>query len=98
LKKLAKDLGIPIVALAQLSRKVEERQSQQIFLSDLKESGSIEEDSDVVIAINRRDMKDPYDHPGEAMLSVLKNRHGRTGESRLVFNKEACIFNEAPNV
>lgn len=94
LKKLAKDLNIPIIALAQLSRKVEERATNSVYLSDLKESGSIEEDSDVVLAIIRRDMKDPFDRPGEASIAVLKNRHGASGEVRMRFDKERCRFEE----
>ena len=94
LKKLAKDLAVPVIALAQLSRKVEERSGQQIFLSDLKESGSIEEDSDVVLALSRRDARDPYDRPGEATLSILKNRHGQTGDVRLRFDKDKCAFRD----
>jgi replicative DNA helicase len=97
LKTLAKDLNIPVICLAQLSRKCEERTTHTPILSDLKESGAIEQDSDLVIAIDRRDSYDKYDRPGEAQIYVLKNRHGITGDVRLRFDKEHSRFLEISN-
>ena len=78
IKELAIELDIPIIVLAQLSRKVEERADPTPFLSDLRDSGSIEADADVVMLLNRRDMKDPYDRPGMVDVNIAKNRAGRT--------------------
>ena len=70
LKNLARELDIPILCLAQLSRKVEERQGHRPMMSDLRESGSLEQDSDVVMFLLRREYYDPYDKPGLAELIV----------------------------
>ena len=70
---------IPIICLSQLSRKVEERTGHRPMMSDLRESGSIEQDSDLVIFLLRREYYDPYDKPGEAEVIVAKNRHGGVG-------------------
>jgi replicative DNA helicase len=85
LKTLAKEIDVPIVVLAQLARRTEDRTNNRIFLSDLRESGSIEQDSDAVIAISRRDYYDPYDKPGMAQIDILKNRHGPCGGLELEF-------------
>jgi len=92
LKILARELDVPILALSQLSRKVEERAGHRPLLSDLRESGSIEQDADVVMLLLRRDYYDPNDRPGMAELFVAKNRHGKTGEVDLVFQKEFAKF------
>jgi replicative DNA helicase len=94
LKALAKKLNIPVICLAQLSRKVDDRVGHLPQLSDLKESGSIEQDSDLVIALSRRDAYDEHDRPGEAQVYILKNRHGPTGNVRLRFDKEHSQFIE----
>lgn len=97
LKSLARELNIPVICLAQLSRKVEERESKQPVMSDLRESGAIEQDSDVIIFINRRDYHNPIDKPGEAEIIVAKNRHGETGTVKLCFEKNIGKFkNYAP--
>lgn len=92
LKNLARELDIPILCLAQLSRKVEERQGHRPMMSDLRESGSIEQDSDVVMFLLRREYYDPYDKPGLAELIVAKNRHGAIGTVNLTFRKEIAQF------
>lgn len=92
LKLLAKELDVPVVVLAQLSRRIEDRTGHKIFLSDMRESGSIETDADSVIAISRRDVYDPYDRPNKAQISVLKNRHGPIGEFELDFNPDIGRF------
>jgi replicative DNA helicase len=92
LKNLAMELHIPIVCLAQLSRKVEERTNHRPLLSDLRESGTIEQDADVVMFLLRNDYYDENDHPGEANLIVAKNRHGKTGDVMLHFSKSFAKF------
>lgn len=97
LKNLARELNIPIMCLSQLSRKVEERQGHRPLMSDLRESGSIEQDSDLVMFLLRREYYDPYDKPGQAELIIAKNRHGSVGSVNLSFRKELAQFaNFAP--
>ncbi len=92
LKNLARELNVPILCLAQLSRKVEERQGHRPMMSDLRESGSLEQDSDVVMFLLRREYYDPYDKPGLAELIIAKNRHGGVGSVNLAFRKEIAQF------
>lgn len=92
LKVLARELDIPILCLSQLSRKVEDRQGHRPLMSDLRESGSIEQDADVVLFLLRREYYDPYDRPGQAEVIVAKNRHGSTGSVILTYRKEIAQF------
>lgn len=92
LKNLARELDIPILCLSQLSRKVEERQGHRPVMSDLRESGSLEQDSDLVMFLLRREYYDPYDKPGLAELIVAKNRHGSIGSVNMTFRKELGQF------
>jgi replicative DNA helicase len=92
LKNLARELNIPVICLSQLSRKVEERQGHRPMMSDLRESGSIEQDSDVVILMFRREYYDPMDKPGMAEIIVAKNRHGGVGNVNLTYRKEIVQF------
>jgi replicative DNA helicase len=92
LKNLARELNIPILCAAQLSRKVEERQGHRPMMSDLRESGSLEQDSDVIMFLFRRDYYDKHDKPGLAELLVAKNRHGGVGDISLTFRKEIGQF------
>jgi replicative DNA helicase len=92
MKTLARELNVPIICLSQLSRKVEERQGHRPMMSDLRESGSIEQDSDVVMFLLRREYYDPYDKPGLAELIVAKNRHGGIGSVMLTYRKELAQF------
>ena len=94
IKKLAKDLGIPIIAMAQLNRKIEERRGGKVefssnkpMLSDLKDSGSIEQDADMVMFIHREDAykKKEEEKNNEAEVFVEKNRHGPTGSIKFRF-------------
>ncbi|MCH9633616.1 MAG: Replicative DNA helicase [Chlamydiae bacterium] len=97
LKNLARELDIPVICLSQLSRKVEERTGHRPMMSDLRESGSIEQDADVVIFMLRRDYYDPMDKPGMAELIIAKNRHGSIGNINLSFKKQFVKFlNYAP--
>jgi replicative DNA helicase len=92
LKTLARELNIPIICLSQLSRKVEERQGHRPMMSDLRESGSIEQDADQVMFLLRREYYDPMDKPGMAELIIGKNRHGAVGSVMLTFRKEIAQF------
>jgi replicative DNA helicase len=92
LKNLARELNIPIICPSQLSRKVEERAGHRPMLSDLRESGSIEQDADCVLFIYRRDYYNATDHPGMAEILIAKNRHGSTGNIKLAWRKEFAHF------
>lgn len=92
LKNLARELNIPILCGSQLSRRVEERQGHRPMMSDLRESGAIEQDADVVMFILRREYYDPYDKPGLAEIIVGKNRHGKVGNVEVAFCKEFARF------
>ena len=92
LKTLAREFNIPVLCVSQLSRKVEERQGHRPMMSDLRESGSIEQDSDVVMFLLRRDYYDKHDKPGLAELIVAKNRHGAVGDICLTYRKEIGQF------
>ena len=78
LKLLAKELNVPIVAISQLNRSPEQRSDKKPMLSDLRESGSIEQDADVVILLHRDEMYDSQSRSGEADLIVAKHRNGQT--------------------
>ncbi len=78
LKLLAKELHVPVVAISQLNRSPEQRADKKPMLSDLRESGSIEQDADVVILLHRDDLYDPQNRQGEADLMVVKHRNGPT--------------------
>jgi replicative DNA helicase len=92
MKTLAREINLPIICLSQLSRKVEERQGHRPMMSDLRESGSIEQDSDIVMFLLRREYYDPFDKPGLAELIVAKNRHGAVGSVNLTYRKELAQF------
>lgn len=93
LKALAKDLSVPIMALAQLSRSVESRQDKKPIMSDLRESGSLEQDADVVMFIYRDEYYNPEtEKRGIAEIIVAKHRNGPTGTVELAFLKEYTRF------
>lgn len=107
LKSLAKELRVPVIALSQLSRRVEERSDKRPMLSDLRESGSLEQDASQVIFIYRDDYYNPKSQePGLAEIGVAKNRNGPTGMIKLRWTKEHTRFDsldqdkqpELPNV
>jgi replicative DNA helicase len=93
LKGLARELDVPVIALAQLSRAVETRQSHVPMLSDLRESGSIEQDADIVAFIYREDVYDPdTERKGIADLIVAKHRNGPVGTVHLRFFDRTARF------
>ena len=94
LKFLAKELQVPVVALAQLNRGVELREDKRPKLADLRESGAIEQDADIVMFLHRPEMYDPADHPGEAEVVVAKHRNGPTGIVKLTFKKQFMQFED----
>lgn len=94
LKILAKDMKIPVVALSQLNRSVETRDDKRPRLADLRESGAIEQDADLVMFIYRDEYyyPDKTEKPGIAEIIVSKNRHGSTGSVDLGFTREITLF------
>ncbi len=94
LKALARELDVPVLVLSQLNREVENRPNKRPQLSDLRESGAIEQDADVVLLLVRPDYYDPDDRPGVAELIVAKQRNGPVGRLELHFTKEYTRFED----
>ena len=92
LKNLARELDVPVLALSQLSRAVEQRGGRP-RLSDLRDSGSIEQDADVVMFIHREDKyKDEAERTNIAEILIEKHRNGQTGKADLYFNDKKVTF------
>jgi replicative DNA helicase len=94
LKGIAKELNVPVVAVSQLSREVEKRDKKRPILADLRESGSIEQDADLVTFIYRDDYyeEDESKHTGKAEIRIAKHRNGPIGKVDMYFNKEYALF------
>jgi len=94
LKLFARELNIPIIAVAQLSRNVESREDKRPVMSDLRESGSIEQDADIVTFLLREDYYRPPEEPKDNMVEVIfaKHRSGSTGSVKLGFRGENARF------
>ncbi|RJQ40160.1 MAG: replicative DNA helicase [Dehalococcoidia bacterium] len=107
LKALARELNAPVIAVSQLSRAIEANPTRKPKLSDLRESGSLEQDADIVIFISRDDVNIPkeqweMEHPGEvypppAELLIAKHRNGPTGEVKIGFNRRLTKFINIPS-
>lgn len=95
IKALAKDIGCPVIALSQLSRKVEERADKRPVMSDLRDSGSIEQDADLVLLMYRDEYYNANSHEkGIAEVNVAKHRNGEPGVVRLGFQGQFCRFHD----
>ncbi len=98
IKSLARELDVPIIALSQLSRAVESRPDKRPVLSDLRESGSIEQDADIVMMIYREDYYDEFsERKGMTDIFIRKNRNGPIGSVQLMFQKNNQKFVEVEN-
>jgi replicative DNA helicase len=97
-KLLAKELEVPVVVLSQLNRGPEQRTDKKPMLSDLRESGSIEQDSDVVLLVHRPDLYEPEtERAGEADLIIAKHRNGPTATCAVAFQGRYSRFADMPN-
>lgn len=95
LKQIAKEFQVPVLLLSQLNRAVEARTDKRPILSDLRESGSIEQDADSVLMLYREAYYSKDENPSkETEVIVAKNRHGTTGTAKVFFSTETCNFYE----
>jgi replicative DNA helicase len=92
LKGLARQLKVPVIALSQLNRAVENREDRRPRMADLRESGAIEQDADLVLLLHRPEYYDPNDQPGIAELIIAKNRSGAPGTVKMTFLKHLTRF------
>lgn len=97
LKAIAKELDVPVIALSQLSREVERRQNKKPQMSDIRDSGAIEQDADIIMMLYRPEyyQDDEFNHAeyqGQTIVSIEKNRNGRTGDINFSFISETNQF------
>ncbi|MDO4662002.1 MAG: replicative DNA helicase [Tissierellia bacterium] len=97
LKALSKELDCPVLSLAQLSREADKRSDHKPILSDLRESGAIEQDADVVMLLYREDYYDEQKDPDRAQVIIAKHRNGPTGMIKLFFDKRITTFRDLTN-
>ncbi len=102
IKALARELNIPVIVLSQLNRSPEGREGHRPFMSDLRESGSIEQDADVVMLLHREDYyhrgQDDYEPNNSADLIIAKQRNGPTGTVKLTFREKITRFENASRI
>jgi replicative DNA helicase len=98
LKLLAKELGVPIIALSQLNRGPEQRQDKRPMLSDLRESGSLEQDADIVVLLHRERYAEDGDAKNDAELIVAKHRNGATATITVLFEGGFSRFSDMASV
>ncbi len=91
-KILAKNLGIPVLLLSQLNRNAEEREDKIPHMADIRESGAVEQDANVILLLHRPEFYDSNERPGEADLIIAKNRGGQTGTLKFRFQKGITRF------
>ena len=92
MKALARELDVPVMALSQLSRSVESRQDKHPMLSDLRESGSLEQDADIVAFLYRDDYYNPETERKYTELKIAKHRNGPVDTVNLFFHKQFTKF------
>jgi replicative DNA helicase len=97
LKLLAIDLKIPVLALSQLNRQAENREDRRPRMADLRGSGSLEQDADLIALLYRPEYYDPNEQPGVAELDLAKNRNGPVGTFKLTFEKHLMRFTSLSN-
>ena len=93
LKRLAKEFNVPVLALSQLNRSLEKRANRRPLMSDLRESGDIEQDADIILFLYRDEVYEEFsDHKGMAEVGIAKNRNGELGMARLHFRGDFVQF------
>jgi replicative DNA helicase len=91
---MAKELDIPVVILSQLSREVEKREDKIPRLADLRESGAIEQDADIVIFLHRPEYYDIGEEKGKGIIRLAKQRNGDTGDFIFRYNENLSRFGD----
>jgi replicative DNA helicase len=97
IKRMARELDAPILALSQLNRQSETRENRRPRLADLRESGALEQDADIVALIHRPGLSSGEGDLSETIIDVAKNRHGMTGDARIRFEGAQFRFTNAIN-